>query len=186
MIKNYKKIIAGIIALIAVACAGVAYANPSYFAGSVSTNNAASSTPAFLSNGVATSTLTYDSFVPTTKTPSFKTERATMLVQFAGSSTSAVLGINLEFSQDGIDWYRNDIIDTNQISTTSQSININPTNSYALTYANETRGGQAGTYATSTRALTISTPTRYVRAIFTATGANGTVWATIIPVKELQ
>lgn len=159
---------------------GSAYAMPSYIAPTAQTATATSSV-AFLVSGTATSTLTYDTY---TGGNNYIADKAVLAIQFAGSSTSAVLGVNLEYSQDGIDWYKDNL---SSLSTTTRGMYLQPANSYTWTFASSTVGGIAATVAngaTSTKALLIETPLRYVRAIFSISGANGAIWGQIIPIKQ--
>lgn len=174
------------IALVYAFSVSTAHAQPTYTAPTVETATATTS-PRYLTPGTATTTLTYDSYVPTTNTytPSF----ATLLVQFAGSSTASTLGINVEYSQDGIDWYKSTILSPYSPGTTTPSINLGLTTSYSWTFASSTVGGgvvTAATGATSTRAIMISTPTRFVRSVVSITGAGGAVWQQFVPTKELR
>lgn len=159
---------------------GTALANPSYFSTGVKTDTETSSVD-YLTPGTGTTTLTYDTYVSGQTT---KADSAALLTQFAGSSTAAILGINLEYSQDGIDWYK-DNLDLG--ATTTQSVSLNTAKSYSWNFASSTVGGGVVTNAngaTSTKIFTVKTPTRYIRAIYTITGANGAIWATLIPSKE--
>lgn len=164
--------------------ASTAYANPLFFPLTAQTNTATTS-PAYMTPGTATSTLTYDSYaVGQPKANDF----ATLLVQFAGSSTAAVLGLNFEYSQDGIDWYKDNIVgEQGAVSTTSPTIIPSITNSISWTFASSTPGGVAVTNAnsaTSTKAFKIPVPVRFVRVIHSITGANGAVWSQIVPARQ--
>lgn len=160
------------------------HANPGGFPPGAKSAVATSSVN-FLTPGTGTTTTTYDSYningtnQPTTGLTS-DTDSATLLVQFVGSSTSAVLGISYEYSQDGVDWYK----DSTTLSTTTVAANITTPNSLSWTYAGLTLGGAGGTSATTTRILSVGTPTRYVRAVFTMTGANGAIWDQFVPKKQ--
>jgi hypothetical protein len=169
-----------LIALGLLLAGGSVYAMPSYIAPTVQTATATTS-PVFLVDGTSTSTLTYDTY---TGGNNYLADKAVLAMQFAGSSTSAVLGINLEYSQDGIDWYQNDL---NSGATTTRAINLQPRTSYSWTFASTTIGGILPTTtntATSTKVLFIDTPLRYVRAVFSISGANGAIWGQIIPIKQ--
>lgn len=163
--------------------ASVASANPSYVGPTVQTASATTS-PAYMTPGTATSTLTFDSYNPTTNV--FVADRLALLMQFTGSSTSAVLGINFEYSQDGIDWYKNAIVTSETISTTSPSLSLNTPTSATWTFSGTPLNGDAGTVATSTRIVSVPLYTRFVRSVFTLTGASGAVWGQFVPIKELK
>ena len=164
----------------------IAKAQPTYIGLTVQTATATTSVR-YLTPGTGTTTLTYDAYVPTTNsyTPAF----ATLLIQFAGSSTASTLGINIEYSQDGIDWYKSSTLSPFSPGTTTNAVNLGATNSYTWTFASSTVGGTgvtAATGATSTRAIMLSTPLRYVRSVVSITGAGGAVWQQIVPTKELR
>ena len=95
-----------------------------------------------------------------------------LLVQYEASSTSAVLGIRYQYSQDGIDWYDDNYY--NQ-ATTTQTVDISQYTSYKWTPVS---------VATTSKLISVPTPTRYTRVIFTETGANGAVWYTWVPKRE--
>src|SRR5437870_5803479 len=106
--------------LASLAPAGVAFANPSYFANGTSTA-AATTTKAFMTPGTATTTTpVFDSYAQTAAGGlTTKSDYAGLLVRLSASSTATVLSVNVEYSQDGIDWYRNFVVDPNQIATSS-------------------------------------------------------------------
>ena len=165
-----KKIIAGIVGFIGIlAFASVSSANPSFFPPTVQTG-AATTSVAYLAAGSGNTTLIFDSYTTTGST--YKTDKATLLLQTAASSTSSVFNVSFQFSQDGIDYYADNL---DQGATTTTSRNISLANSYVWT--------AAGT-ATSSKAISITTPTRYVKAIVSVSGAAGAVWQQIVPVKE--
>lgn len=161
-------------------------ANPSALTPTVQTA-AATTSPAFLIPGTATSSLTYDAYSnPTSNT--YKSDYIALAMMFRGSSTAAVLGMELEYSQDGIDWYKDSLINSlGGRSTTTNAMNISGSNALSWTFASTTVGGQAMNTVTRDhprRVVMVPTPMRYVRAIFTITGANGAIWAQMIPTKE--
>lgn len=160
---------------------GVAQANPSYFVNSAPLT-AATSSPIFMVVGTAaTSTLTFNSAVGTTQA----LNSATLLTQFTGSSTAAVLTVSFEVSQDGIDWYSDDILG-GAISTTTLAVNISGTSAttYTWKYASSTIGGATSTQNMNPKALVAPTPLRLVRAVYTITGANGAVWGQFVGKRE--
>lgn len=185
-IFSYKKIFAALLALCAVGLFGVygiAKANPSYFTPVVSSATA-TGTVSYMTPGTATTTLTLDSYYVNSAGTPTKADSAVLLTQFTGSSTSSVLGIALEYSQDGIDWY-SDALNSNNSTTTPGVWNISTRNAYSWTFSNtQTIGGAGGTLATTTRAVNIQTPTRFVRAVYSITGANGAIWEQFVPAKE--
>ena len=154
-------------------------ANPSFFA-NYAASSAATTTVSYLKYGVGTSTLSFDAQTGTSQAM----DSATLLTQFAGSSTASVLNISFEYSQDGIDWYKNRLSES---TTTAPNIDLNVPNSYQWTFASTSAlAGAAGTIATSTRIINVSTPTRFVRAVYTltSTSQNGAVWAQFIGKRQ--
>lgn len=177
--------IAGYFALMAVAVlfafSSAAHANPSYFANSMPLTGA-TSTPQFLLVGTAaTTTLTYD----TGSGISQSLGSLVLLQQFTGSSTSAVLTDTFEFSQNGIDWYSDDLFGTGAVvGTTTTSVNISASNVYAWTYTAARIGGSASTQTNNPKVLTVPIPTRFVRVVSVITGANGAVWEQFIGQRQ--
>lgn len=165
---------------------GVVHANPSYFAPQAKTALATTS-PAYILPGTATSTVTYDSFNTDGTNESsgpqnpIAANSATLLVQFTASSTSSVLNVAIERSDDGIDWYQDNL---SALATTTPAQNIGVPTSYTWTYATSTIGGVVNPTNRLGKSLFIQTPTRYTRAVFTAVGANSAVWAQFVPTKE--
>lgn len=174
-----------------------AHANPSGFYGRVttpgtSTAPTASTSVSYMSSGVGTTTTqALDAYAGGN---SMKVESAALNVQFTGSSTSAVLLVQIEASQDNKDWYPVTIMTGIGIATTTNDLTLNSRESYTLTAAATTT--LAGLpVATSTglvvglmtpRMLIIPTQERYTRAVFSVTGANGGVWAEIVPVRQIH
>src|SRR5215207_7495848 len=99
---------------------GTALANPSSFATGTSTA-AATTTLKYMTPGTGTSTTpVYDAYAQTfSGGMTSMADRAGLLVQFTSSSSVTVLNANVEYSQDGIDWYRNYVVDPNQIGTST-------------------------------------------------------------------
>lgn len=128
---------------------------------------AATTTVAYITPGTATTTLTYDSLFTAS-------DQAVLFTQFAASSTSSVLNITAQYSQDGIDWYGDNLlVSTNSTSTPAKSIQIGNTYTWLA----------AGT-ATTSKAVFIPTPTRYTRVQYSMTGANGAVWGSMVAKKQ--
>lgn len=120
----------------------------------------------------ATSTYTYDAYAAAGQArPSLG---ASLLLQETASSTSAVLAINFQYSEDGIDWYE-DTYDLS-VATTSVPVNIKVNRTYVWT---------PGTTATSLRIIKINTPVRYTRVNFAATVATSSIWAHFVPFREI-
>lgn len=155
---------------------GTAYANPAFFNPPITTSTA-SSTPAYLTVATATTTLTYDTFV---NGSTYKADSAVLLTQFTASSTASLLTITPEYSQDGIDWYQDNL---NTQGTTSPSTSLQVPHTYSWLFASSTIGGQPATPRVS-KAILLTTPTRFIRIIYTITGNSGAVWGEIVPNKQ--
>lgn len=163
-----------------------AQANPTSFPPSAMTATATTSVN-YLTPGTATTTLVYDSYgLCGTNQPNsgnqYATDSATLLTFFTGSSTAAILKVQQEFSQDCINWYRDN--STVGLATTTGSVSLNAPLSYNWTFDQVAQGGAAGAAATTTRAVMVPMPTRATRFIITITGANGAIWAQVVPKKE--
>lgn len=170
---------------------GTVSANQSYFAPQAS-NTTSTTTPTFINNGFATTTIVYDSYSQfgTNEPSGYKpitTDGATLLVQLTASTTSTVLNWQFQYSQDGQDWYADNIVNTANLASTTAFAVAMP-NSYSWTFASSTSlCDTTVTIATNNRgckAIGVNTPVRYVRVIFTTTGANGEVYAQFIPRKQ--
>lgn len=166
----------------------VAHANPTYFTAGVSTNNAASTSPTYMTPGTATSTTpVYDSYALTTGGVQYKADSAGLLVQYIASSTATVFNENVEYSQDGIDWYRNFALSPSQMSTTTWPFAL--TTPFSSTYKFASSSLDGASFASSSQnmssaAMLVPTPFRFLRVYFTVSGGNGAVWAQIVPTKE--
>jgi hypothetical protein len=119
--------------------------------------------------GNSTTTVKIDSFTGVNQA----IDSGTLLVSWSGSSTEAVLQIDPEYSMDGSTWYS----DSLYVASTTRSTDLTSLNKFTLTFASSTDktfyangsnlGGVAGESATSTRAISVNFPTRFVRYIFT-------------------
>lgn len=186
-IKSSRWLPAVGIAAVLVFCLGVTArvrANPLQFKPTTQTATATTS-PAFLKAGAATSTLPFDAYA--TGQP-YASDYATLFIQLAASSTSTTLNTDIEYSQDGIDWYQDGGTIENNFATTTKPFSITAVNEYQWTFSSSTAGlgAVSSSNATSTRALLIRTPTRYVRAVFTLPigSAAGAVWGQWQPVRQ--
>lgn len=169
--------------------AGFAYANPSFFGNGVSTNSAASTTPAYLTAGVSTSTTpTFNAYTQTASGgATSKSDNALLVIQLTASSSNTVLNLAVEYSVDGIDWYRNFVIDPLQTSTSSITVALNTPYSIQQKFASSTVGGIGLTNANSTvgkSAIMVPTPAQYTRVVASLTGGNGAVWMNLVPIKQ--
>lgn len=147
------------------------HANPSDLNQS---NALATTTLSFLTAGSTIVTETYDSYGGGVGEPN-ASESAVLLTNFTASSTSSVLAIKLQYSQNNIDWFDDNLLQTSLNSTTSPLYNLGTNNSYTWTALGTT---------VASKAITVPTPVRYVRAVYTVTGANAAVYKVIIAKKE--
>lgn len=170
-----------------------AHANPLRYQ-VVTQTNVATTSPAFMTPGTATSTLVYDAFAQGQTTAP---DRVVLLTQLTGSSTNTVLNVGVEYSQGvaGIDctvtptscdWYvDNQVLFQN--GTSSQPFSMNLANSYTWKFASSTQGGAGVSGASADRqmkTLTIPQVARYTRIIYSITGTNGAVWGQVVANKQ--
>ena len=146
--------------------------------------SSATTTATLISNGVATSTLSCN-------LGGGGADSATLLVNFAASSTAVTLRADVEYSQNGVDWY------ADTLSTTTTGV-LNQSLYYTWLFASSTVGhvskantpkcfaGQVARGDCDTRAVNIPTPAAYVRVVFTATGGAATIWAQILPKQSIN
>lgn len=164
-------LIASVVLIIAFfAMALKAHANPSDLNLS---NTTATTTVSYLTAAGASTTETYDTYQGGVGDPN-ASESAVLFTQYAASSSSAILAIRIQYSQNGIDWY-DDNLTASTLGTTTQPYNVGVANSFTWAAVNT---------ATSSKAITIPTPTRFVRASYSVTGANAAVYKVIIAKKE--
>lgn len=168
-----------------------AHANPSYFSPQayITGLSSATGTPAYLIPGAATSTITMDTFYANSLGDYRKADSAVLLNQFTASSSLTLFRGDVEYSNDGIDWYQDGGIGSLAFGTTTKPIDLTATPNFNFSYASTTAGlgAVSATQATTTRAVSIKTPTRFVRVIYYLPigSARGAIWATMIPVKEI-
>lgn len=170
------------------------HANPSGF---YQTATTATTSLTFMTSGTATTTEVWDSGLSGASAQG--SESAVLLVQFTASSTSAVLSMTQEFSQgvSGVncastptacDWYEFTPTVLNGYATTTADLGYNVATipQWNWRFSSSTIGSQAPTSSNNldTRAITIQTPTRYTRIVFSVKGANGAVWKTIVAKKQ--
>ncbi len=186
IIKSISLITLSIITIVVVFTnSNIVKANPYVSATPIRTATA-TTTVTYMTAGTATTTLTYDTFLVGSNTiATTKASYAALLIQFTGSSTASTLRTNIEYSDDGIDWYQDGGSSFN-FSTTTKPYDIGQVAFFSYNFSSTTAGLGAGNATTSTRAVLLNTPLRFTRAVFTLPSGslNGAVWATIIPTKE--
>lgn len=178
--------IGSIVALLCLATFGVFYtvkANPSFFVrGQSSTTDLTSATTgsAFMTAGTGTTTLSLDLGLGSNQ----GADSAVLNIQFAGSSTSATLNADIQYSQDNTIWYA-----SSPAATSSPTQSISSVQTISLPFASSTISRAAvsnANSATTTRSIVVPTPTRYVRALFylPSGSTNGTVWAEFVAKRQ--
>lgn len=176
-----------------------ANANPLQYTNTTQTS-AATSTGAFQTPGTATSTVVADTYQVSTGN-NYANNTTELLWQLSASSTASQGNLNLEYSngypgvdcvttQSACDWYQDTITNQPSVSTTSPTISLNTVVQYNWKFASSTvgQGAVSATNNRDTRALRITVPTRYVRAIVACApgGANCTQWLQFVPAKEVK
>lgn len=145
---------------------GTAKANRSYFVPTVQTDIATTS-PNYMR--VSNEVEVFDAY----SSAPFAVNSATLLVQSVASTSAAVQTITIQYSQDGIDWYQDNLSTT----TSSSVIALNNTQrTYTIT-------GNA-TASTTRLAISVPTPTRFVRATVATSTALSSVWLQWVPLRE--
>lgn len=167
--KKYL-IITGMLAVLSLGVSALtASANSSFVYTQTSTATATSS-KITLNVGSTTSIVTdsYSAGVPRLN------NTAVVLLQFTASSSASVVNVSVSYSQDGVDYYQDNV----NVSTTTAIRSLTTANSYSLS-------GNA-TASTTLSAFQIALPTRYAKVTFTGATANSSIWATILPQREAQ
>ena len=187
----------------------ISYANPSNFANS-SSSGAATTTLTWLTatTNATTTTSVYDTYQrngsnQTNSGNTLATDSAILKIQVNASSTATKFTIALEYAdgtESGTDcstlpascaWYADNF---SQATSSSPVINITPSNTYVWTFASSTIGGVSnvtglagynGTNNRDQKIINAPTPLRYVRANIIVSGANGGVWTSFIPKKQI-
>lgn len=176
---------------------GIVHANPDQILENAvgSSVGSASSSPAYIGFGTATSTNSFD----TQGDGALPAKSATLFVALTGSSSATTLNITLEFSQNNSDWYGDDI--SGVLGTSTQTITLTTPSKYTMLAATSSTiatGIESTPKNTVYRAFTVQVPSRYVRAIFSMSsstvlsagpnqqGTNGAVWSDFIAKKEIR
>lgn len=157
-----------------------AAANPSTLSAPTGCKTAvATSTSAFLTPGLATSTLTC--FVGEATSGAAETyEDATMLIQLTASSSPLTqLQYWIEDSQDNIEFYPRPI--ETLANATNTPLSLSP-KIYQVNYASTTQQFGTKIAGRAQYSVPISFKTKYLRVVFSLPigSANGAVWAQIV------
>ena len=187
--------------------ASTTFGNPSSIPSRSNCQTSSATTSAsYMTAGNATTTLVCDAYGLDSRIVENTAIDSAVLLMLFNASSSPTFNIALEYSIgiDGIncvsthnacDWYENNL-DTNFASTTAP-FSLATVNTISYKFASSTPGGQSSSNAplialtNSSRVdkvITIPTPTRYIRMVFTLTGSGnsskGSVWVELIPLKE--
>ncbi len=189
--KN-KYLIIVLLAIIAVTFGAVkVHANPSNLMALLTTGTGAdaTSTSAWINAGIATTTVSYDTYQYDTqgRTP----DSALLLINFTSTSTTGVKRLNIrrEFSNNNIDWYPESLIVS---STATTSILSGSADEYQMSLASTSAaipGTDTYSTATSTYFRTVAMPffpIRYQRFVIYVPvgGTGGNLWAAFQPRKQ--
>lgn len=152
-------------------------ASPSEFAPTKETA-AATTTLVYMSPGLATTTLSYDSL----SGDSVKINTLNVAFQYTASNTAPTLNVRFEDSQNGVDWYPRSTI----VGSATTSLMTAPYNNMSFVLSTTTDIGGSGTNGRIHESFTVNAPMRWVRAIFSVPQGttNGGLWAQFIPTKE--
>ena len=123
--------------------------------------SSATSTPTFLNTTGADNT-------STTTIDTLGVDHVDMNLQLVSSSTATALHWKYEFSHDNIDWFGEDLAQTASAGQVTHSTST-------LDHLWEPNNDTASTTAKNIGIPTVAS--RYMRAIFSVTGNNGSVWA---------
>lgn len=174
-----------LVAIAAFASFYVVKANPSFFIRS-QLSTATTTQTYFIRGGLATTTLTLDTGVGAAQ----GADNADLLLQYISTTSQPTLNVDIQYSQDGVDWYETSM-GWNAFYYATSTPALGNVNTLQFLYASSTasRGvsaGTASTAATSTRTIMIPTPTRYVRAVFyeSAGGGAASFWAEFIAKRQ--
>lgn len=138
----------------------------------IQTSAVATTSVAYLTSGTASSTYQIDSngVFSASKVPNMQgVDSVSDYIQYAASSTSAVLTVVPQWSNNNIDWYG-----------FNQATNATPTSNGATLLASTTLSYQFLPTSTATSSIVINLPNvgaQHERVIYGTTGANGAVYS---------
>ncbi len=180
---NMKAAIVSTLVIVVLAFAGVAFANQ-LFIGSSARSAVATTTLAFMTPGVGTTTTpVYDSAEvngtnETNKGDTSVPNTLNLLIQGTGSSTSSVVNFQCQSSEDKIDWYQEE-----QYNATSTGIqNFSVPVSGTFTVASTSIDGLALSASPLIFRKIFECPSRlrYTRAVISNTGAGVGIWSALV------
>lgn len=169
-----------------------AHANPLTLSGSWRTA-AATSTVTYLTPGLATTTLSFDTYTYANGNPTpYKVDSGILEGQFTASTTGSGFRARVEFSEDNIDWYPENVNMLGQgnveNATSTSLFGSAAIYQFQMSTSTATTDGFPGTGNASRIhfSMPMRFPARYVRVVFWARAGdgNGALWAGVIPVKQ--
>lgn len=172
------KYIYPLIAVLFLAGAYTATANPSQFIGDA--YSSATTSPAYIGVG-NTATHDFDTLVSGNTAAM---DSAALLIQHTASSTLSVLDATVYYSEDGIDWF------AESMALQNPGVFVGTTSTARVDHASTTVAHRfTGNTIASTTRFTLdlgNVPTRYVRVVYSVpTGAaSSSVWSKFIGKKE--
>lgn len=143
---------------------------------------AATTSPAYLQPGLATTTVTC--FLGNEGARS-----ASVLVYFLASSTNSSITIGVEESQNRIDWYA---LGPNQVASTSPTIDLDTNGTFSWQFASTSQGGAATTGSTTLRIFDVNPRLENMRVFVAAASTTGAlnkdaaVWVKIVPRQDVN
>lgn len=186
--KNLRYFIPGALVLMGLCLAANVYANP-FYTGPTAASATATTTLAYMTSGLATSTTVYDSYEQSgTNQPNSgnvtRPDDVDIAIQGVASSSITTVNVACEYSQDNIDWYQNQGFSTT--TTTNMAVPL----SFNFVYASSTSGvggqGISATYNKFAKVFVCPVLMRYVRSVVTVSGTNAGIgiYTAIIPKKQ--
>lgn len=166
-----------------------AKANPSFFLRGNATSApfcgtlTATTSPTYMAVGLATSTVTFDTGCNAAQSA----DSIALLMQFVASSTASILTANIQYSQDNVDWYAIGYAGGSEVNSASSSPSISSVQQLSYQFSSTTINLAAVTSAnsaTSTRIVRLPTPTRYIRVVYSITGAAGAIWSEFVAKRQ--
>lgn len=156
-------------------------ANPSWFPQTAQTATATTSPALFQALTATTTVVTYDSFYQNSTGVTTKAASAALLLQLSATST-VQFNIAVQYSPGlagtdciatplACDWY-DDNLAINSTSYPYPVISFGNVKVFSVSNAS------------STKMVSLETPTRYVRVQAKVSGGPGSVWAQVVPNKE--
>ncbi|MDO8094402.1 MAG: hypothetical protein Q6360_13070 [Candidatus Brocadiales bacterium] len=113
--------------------------------------------------------------------------QATLLTIFHASSTSAVLHIDAEYSTDGINFFPDHLASsTNSARTIAWTFASSTVSQQGVAATPVCFAGAIQEVDCARRAMDIPVQTRYVRVIYTATGATAHIWGQLVPKVDVN